>query len=276
MKILYTKANWERSELSVREFVQLCVDSGYDATEIYLPARIESTKEIRELHESVGLSMVSHIATEGKTVKDHLRSLERHYLRALELRPLFVNSHTGKDYFSRADSLQIFAAGERLVEEYGIPLLHETHRGRALFSASATQFYLREIPSLRLTADFSHWVCVHESDLSDQPEALDAASQSAQHIHARIGFDQGPQISDPRNPAQAFWLDRFLHWWQAIVDLRRAEGREWLTITPEFGPSPYMPLSGASPEPIGDAWEYNRWMHQYLRKNLSIDQPTSS
>ena len=175
MHILFTKANWERSDLSVRDFVQLCAETGYDGTEIYLPARPESTAEIRELHEAAGLKIVSHIATEGVAPGEHLRSLEERYLRAVELNPLFVNCHTGKDHFSFTDSLRIFETGERLAAEHGVPLLHETHRGRALFSAPAALDYLRALPSLRLTADFSHWVCVHESDLSDQPEALAAA-----------------------------------------------------------------------------------------------------
>jgi sugar phosphate isomerase/epimerase len=268
MQLLFTKANWERSELSVRDFVRLCAETGYDGTEIYLPARPESTSEIREWHEAAGLKIVSHIATEGANADEHLRSLEQRYRRAAELQPLFINSHTGKDHFSFADSLRIFEAGERLVAEHGVPLLHETHRGRALFSAPAALAFLREIPQLRLTADFSHWVCVHESDLSDQPEALAAAMQAAGHLHARVGFDEGPQVSDPRNPAHAVWLERFTGWWQTILDLRRAEGREWFTITPEFGPEPYMPLAGASPQPVGDAWEYNRWMHRYLRETL--------
>ena len=268
MEILFTKANWEVSELSVREFVELAAGAGFDGTEIYLPARPESTTEIRALHEDAGLKIVSHIATEGTTPDEHLQSLTERYLRAVELRPLFVNSHTGKDHFSFADSLRIFEAGEKLVAEHGVPLLHETHRGRALFCAPAAVSFLRELPSLRLTADFSHWVCVHESDLSDQPAALAAAMQAAGHIHGRVGFDEGPQISDPRNPSHAPWLERFTGWWQQILDLRRAEGREWFTVTPEFGPAPYMPLTGASPDPVGDAWETNAWMHQYLRKTL--------
>ena len=273
MHILFTKANWERSDLSVRDFVQLCAETGYDGTEIYLPARPESTAEIRELHEAAGLKIVSHIATEGVAPGEHLRSLEERYLRAVELNPLFVNCHTGKDHFSFTDSLRIFETGERLAAEHGVPLLHETHRGRALFSAPAALDYLRALPSLRLTADFSHWVCVHESDLSDQPEALAAAMRAAGHIHARVGFDEGPQISDPRNPAHTVWLDRFIGWWKHILDLRRAEGREWFTITPEFGPEPYMPLAGASTNPVGDAWEVNAWMQSFLRQELN--QPKS-
>ena len=269
MQILITKAHWEVAELSVRAFVERAAGAGYDGTEIYLPARPEHTSEIRALHEDAGLKIVSHIATEGATPDEHLRTLEERYRRALELQPLCVNSHTGKDHFSFGDSLRIFEAGRRLVAEHGVPLFHETLRGRALFSAPAAMEYLRVMPDLRFTADFSHWVCVHESDLSDQPEALAAAIRAAGHVHARVGFDEGPQISDPRNPVHAPWLERFTGWWKQILEKQRAEGKEWFTITPEFGPAPYMPLTGASPEPIGDAWEINAWMHQYLRQQLA-------
>jgi sugar phosphate isomerase/epimerase len=268
MDILFTKANWEVSELSVAAFIDLTATAGYDGTEIYLPARPESTAEIRALHDAAGLKIVSHIATDGATPAEHLKSLEERYLRATELNPLFINCHTGKDHFPFADSMRIFEAGEKLVATHGIPLLHETHRGRALSSAPATLAFLQHLPQLRLTADFSHWVCVHESNLADQPAAVTAAMQAAGHIHARVGFDEGPQISDPRNPAHAPWLECFTSWWTQILTFRRNAGCEWTTITPEFGPAPYMPLTGQSPTPVGDAWEVNLWMKNYLRNSL--------
>jgi sugar phosphate isomerase/epimerase len=269
MKLLFTKANWELSHLSVDEFVARVAAAGYDATEIYMPARAEPPAAIRAAHEAAGLKIVAHIATDGATPDEHRRSLEERYLRVLETGPLFVNSHTGRDHFSFDDSHRIFEAGQALVARHGVPLCHETHRGRALFSAPATLAFLTALPELRLTADLSHWVCVHESDLSDQPAALAAALAAASHLHARVGFDEGPQISDPRNPAHARWLALFTSWWRRVLELRRAEGREWFTVTPEFGPEPYMPLAGRSPEPVGDAWEVNGWMLDYLRRELA-------
>lgn len=273
MKLLFTKANWELSHLSVSEFVARVAEAGFDGTEIYFPARSEAMSEIRAIHDAAGLKIVAHIATDGATPDEHLKSLEDRYLRAIETGPLFVNSHTGRDHFSFDDSRRIFEAGETLVAKHGVKLHHETHRGRALFCAPNTRAFLAAIPSLRLTADFSHWVCVHESDLSDQPEALAAAMAAVGHMHARVGFDEGPQISDPRNPAHAPWLALFTSWWKRILQLRRAEGREWFTVTPEFGPAPYMPLNGASTNPVGDAWEYNTWMLSYLRRELDPANP---
>ncbi len=268
MKLLFTKSDWELAHLPLPDFVARVADAGYDATEIYFPARDDSAPKIRALHAAAGLQIVAHIATSGASVEDHLSSLESHFLRASETEPLLVNSHTGRDHFSFEDSLRIFEAGEKLVAKTGVPLLHETHRGRALFSAPATRAFLHAMPSLRLTADFSHWVCVHESDLSDQAASLAEAMAAAEHIHARIGFDQGPQVSDPRNPAHQPWLALFTSWWKSIIHLRREEGRDWLTIAPEFGPAPYMPLSGKSALPVGDAWEINCWMMSYLRSEF--------
>jgi thioredoxin reductase len=71
---------------------------------------------------------------------------------------------------------------------------------RALFTAPLCHAYLQAVPGLRLTADFSHLLCVHESNLSDQPDAVEAIIAAADHIHARVGFCEGPQVSDPRNP----------------------------------------------------------------------------
>lgn len=268
MKLLFTKANWEVSHLSVEDFVGRVAEAGYDATEIYMPARSESPAAILAAHEAAGLKIVAHIASDGRTPDEHLKSLEERYLRAIETGPLFVNSHSGRDHFSFDDSLRIFEAGQALVARHGVPLCHETHRGRALFSAPATRAFLSALPDLRLTADFSHWVCVHESDLSDQADTLAAALAAAYHIHARVGFDEGPQVSDPRNPAHARWLELFTGWWRRVLDLRRSEGREWFTMTPEFGPAPYMPLAGRSPDPVGEAWEINEWMLGYLRREL--------
>ena len=175
-----------------------------------------------------------------------------------------MNAQTGRDHFAFADSLRIFERGEALREAATVPLLHETHRGRALFSAPATAAFLAALPGLRLTADFSHWFCVHESDLADQPEAVASAVAASHHVHARIGFAEGPQVGDPRGEAFLPWLERHLELWRRIVAAREREGRPFLTLTPEFGPAPYMPLRPIENEPVADAWAVNVWMRDRL------------
>jgi hypothetical protein len=49
---------------------------------------------------------------------------------------------------------------------------------------------------------------------------------------------------------------------------RRAEGREWFTLTPEFGPPEYMPCLPFTRQPVADAWEVNVEFLGYPRQPL--------
>jgi hypothetical protein len=164
----------------------------------------------------------------------------------------------------------LFDAAVELSARAGVPLLHEIHRGRALFTAPLCHAYLEAVPGLRLTADFSHLFCVHESDLTNQSEAVNAIIAASDHIHARVGFAEGPQVSDPRNAAYREWVDRSVNLWAQIRERLAAEGKRSITITPEFGPPPYAPLQGATPQPVADPWEVNHWMRDELKRRWSL------
>jgi sugar phosphate isomerase/epimerase len=47
MRLLYSKSNWEVPQLSLADFLARTAADGFDATEIYLPARPEGPDEIR-------------------------------------------------------------------------------------------------------------------------------------------------------------------------------------------------------------------------------------
>jgi sugar phosphate isomerase/epimerase len=147
-------------------------------------------------------------------------------------------------------------------------VLHETHRGRPTFSTTETLRHLEALPALRLTADISHWMCVHESDLSDQQEALDRVVPRVDHIHARVGYAEGPQVPHPLAPEYGAALEAHVRFWQAVLDARRVEGREWFTLTPEFGPPEYMPCLPFTRQPVADAWDVNVEFLAYLRQAL--------
>jgi hypothetical protein len=96
-----------------------------------------------------------------------------------------------------------------------------------------------------------------------------AAVARADHIHARVGFPQGPQVNDPRAPEWTEALDHHLAWWDAIVAEHRRRKSDALTITPEFGPAPYMPAMPYSREPLSNQWEVNLYMKDLLRARYS-------
>jgi hypothetical protein len=270
MKILFAKSAWETHNAPLGQFVERTLADGYDAVELYLLGRPEKPAEtVRLLHEA-SLPLIAQIATVGTMADEHTRSLESRYEYAISFNPSFINCHTGRDHFSFDDNFRIFQRAEELVARHGIAIRHETHRGRALFGLPASVQFLRAVPSLRLTADLSHWFCVHESDLSDQEQSLSEVLDRVDHLHARVGFTQGPQVSDPRNPAHAGPLARSMELWTRILQSANHRGLTEFTITPEFGPVPYMPYNGRLDEPLADAWEINRWMRDYLRENLKL------
>ena len=89
---------------------------------------------------------------------------------------------------------------------------------------------------------------------------------SVEHIHARVGWAQGPQVSDPRAPEWKAALEAHLRWWDQVVDQKRKAGAERFTIAPEFGPPPYLPLAPFTQKPLADQWDINVYMMELLRK----------
>ena len=264
VKTLFAKACWEVYSRPLDWFVDQAATNGWSATEIYLKDRPEPMAEIRRLHREANLSLIAQIITAGDTPEQHLTSLHERYHHALVSEPLFINCHTGRDLFSFDDNRRLFEAAVELSLRAGVPLLHETHRGRALFTAPLCLAYLRAVPGLRLTADFSHLFCVHESNLADQTEAVDAIIAAADHIHGRVGFSEGPQLANPRNPAYREWVDLSIGLWTRIRQRMAAEGRAFMTLTPEFGSPLYAPLRGLSDQPESDPWQSNHWMRDVI------------
>lgn len=108
---------------------------------------------------------------------------ERHR-QASWLFPEMVNAHSGRDIFSLAENTKILRGAGEIASDLGLRLVHETHRSRALFSGPSTTELMKQMPSLRLCADLSHWCCVHESYLAapGQAENLWILNQSMRDL----------------------------------------------------------------------------------------------
>ena len=268
MRIIFGKSKWEMSDDPLEVFLQRAAADRFEATEIYLGSLQESPAEITRLHAAYGLRLIGQILTQGQTFQDHIRSLESQFEFASRCEVAFVNSHTGRDIFAFEENVQIFEHAIHLSQESGIPILIETHRGRPTYSAIETRRYLEALPELRLTADFSHWMVVHESDLGDQRENVELAIRRADYVHARVGYAEGPQIPDPRAPEWEYAVKRHLELWQQLIDRQKREGKERLYITPEYGPPAYMHTAPFTNQPVGDVWEQNVYMRDLLASTL--------
>jgi hypothetical protein len=196
----------------------------------------------------------------GGSVQDHLRRLREEIESSLELHPLFFNAHTGSDSWTVAEAEDFYGLVLELEKKIGVAISHETHRSRYFGSPWNTRTILLRFPELKLTCDFSHWVCVAERLLGDCAEIIQRATSQCFHIHARVGYEEGPQVPDPRAPEWKTHLETHEAWWTQAWDSLLSRGTENATLTPEFGPPPYLHTLPYSQMPVSDLNSIVNWM----------------
>jgi hypothetical protein len=264
MKLKSIKALWGMEGSLEQQFERIAA-AGYSGIESPLPQAMEELlgfpaedKEFRRLLERYNLDYIAMVFSGGA---DHAESFREQVERAMTYGPILINSHSARDSMSFEEQAAFFEKALAIELKANIPVGHETHRGRAMFTPWTTGALLREYPELKLTADFSHWVCVCESLLGDQTENLNLAIERTVHIHSRVGYAQGPQVTHPASPEYTLELATHLDWWRAVMQDRVRTGRE-LTFTPEFGPVGYMHTLPFTAQPVTDLWEVCLWMKQ--------------
>jgi thiamine kinase-like enzyme len=104
--------------------------------------------------------------------------------------------------------------------------------------------------------------------LEDQKELLERVLPNIKHIHARVGLEQSPQVNNPFAPEWENYLNRYMNWWKRIIEIKSNQNAEYISITPEFGPFPYMPQEPFTLKPLSNQWEVNLEMKNYLQQNL--------
>jgi sugar phosphate isomerase/epimerase len=270
MKIKFFCPYWGSEDLDYISFLHKVKKAGYDGFEMILPFDIADKKRIVDTAKSLDLEIIAQWggAIEGD-FEQVLRTYEAHLRNACSVKPLFVNIQTGKDYYTYEQNMTFINLASVISLETGITVLHETHRGMFSYAASITYEFLKKNAKLRITADFSHWCCVSESLLEDQQESLNLAISRSDHIHARVGFQEGPQIPDPRTPEWKDVLETHLLWWDSIIASKKKEEVPIMTITPEFGPFPYMPKMPFTKMPISSQWDINLFIKDLLKERYS-------
>lgn len=274
MKLNYFVSCWG-NEVDITGALALTTSWQADGIEGPLPVD-EANREALN-HRSV--PWIAEIATGGGYVprphlslQEHLDDLRRGIDAALQLNPILINTLAGSDAWSFAEKMKFYTSALALESELGVPIAFETHRSRPTFHPWVTRDLLVELPELHLTCDFSHWCAVTERlVMNDEPELLTLIATRARHIHARVGYDQGPQVPDPRTPEYRDCLDAHVHWWQQIVSTQATMGRTTSTFTPEFGPDGYLQSEPFTRKPAADLREVNLWMLQHLRDVIIAD-----
>jgi len=197
--------------------------------------------------------------TPGGTVREHLDSLRRQIEDCLPHNPLFINAHSGSDTWSLTEAEDFYGAALELERRLGLALAHETHRLRCFGNPWTTRAILERFPDLKLTCDFSHWVCVAERLLEDCGPIIKLAARHGHHLHARVGYEEGPQVSDPRALEWARHLAAHERWWDILWAAQQQRGLAVSTLTPEFGPAPYLHTLPYTQTPVADLADICDW-----------------
>lgn len=261
MELKLIKCDWGMEHLGdMPRRLEVYQAAGYDGVEC---ANIGMDPEaFGEKTQALGLDYVAMMFCDDEQA--FARQLE--HIRKTQ--PILINCHPGRDYFDVERSVRFFNDVAEQAADVGAPVVFETHRTRCLYSPWQTERILKALPWLRITGDFSHFTNVAENDLKRSPysEMMDIAIAHTDHIHARVGSSEAPQVADPRVGTGLKWTELFEGWWDRVIDARLAEGREFLTVNAEFGPPPYQPADPSDDSPLADIWDVCLWISNRFRE----------
>jgi sugar phosphate isomerase/epimerase len=264
LKLLAT--NWGFNG-TLDEYCAKVKKDGYDGIEIWWPLEKKGQDELFSLlkkHElEVGFLCAGSDSNYQKHFDQFVQMIDGAANESIQ-RPLYINCHSGRDYFTYEEGKTFISHTSELAKSTGIKICHETHRSRLLYAAPVARHYIETIPELRVTFDVSHWCNVHESLLEDQQDTVNLTLQRVDHVHARVGHAEGPQVNDPRAPEWDHAVKAHLAWWDKVVELKKQKG-DVLTILTEFGPPDYMPTLPYTRQPLADQWAVNVYMMQLIR-----------
>ncbi len=276
MRVDFFCPRWGAENVNWPVFTKRIHADGYAGVEVFPLDRPSKNRDMLTSISDLGLEyiLLQSVVHETRNFKHYLEALERNLYALLSYqntvaKPLFIVSQTGREYYTMDQMATCFSLCDRIAEESGIPIIQETHRNKWSYAAHVVHSYLKCLPNLQLALDISHWVCVSESYLEDQSDAVDLAIQHSRHIHARVGYIEGPQVTDPRTPENHEALLHHLNWWDQWIGHLQKIGHDRATITPEFGPHPYMAYLPNTVQPIAHQYDINLWMKQTLQNRYT-------
>lgn len=255
---------WQMNK-ETEAIMEKIAEAGFDGIEFIPPQDPKEDVMFAKKLESLGLKFIGQVSTQEI---DHEGSFREKTARIRELNPILIVSHSAKDAMSFDQQCAFFEEALAIEQAIQIPVAHETHRGRAMFVPWTTAALLRKFPELRINADFSHWMVACEGMPLEPNEEMKLAISRAIHIHGRVGYPEGPQVPDPRDPYYEPYVKQHLHWWSMIAQERLEAGYSQMTFTPEFGPPPYLHTQPYTNMPVANTWDINAWMFSTFKESI--------
>ncbi len=266
MQVQIYKALWGMTG-SLASMFERVATAGYDGVEAWPQNQFDDATLFLQLAEQHNLNVIIAGFIDDKA---DVQSLLQQFA---SFNPTRINLHPGRDAMTFDEGCAFFEECLNVADSLDMPVLHETHRGRLTYDPWTTAAYLRQFPELRITADYSHWVNVCGRLPNDVMADIELANQRAGHIHARVGYEHGPQVPDPSAPEYAPHLEWHEAQWKKIYDLHVAAGAELLTFDPEYGPPSYMHTLPHTNVPVADLWEVCLWSANRARELFGMLKP---
>lgn len=262
---------WGFEDIPWDTFLKQVKEEGYAGIEWFPFAETCDYRKVLDLlqYYELDFAIVMAVIEPYTTFERYLQKLETdlHQLMAIRSEtkaPLFFSAQIGREFFDGQQLKKCFALCNEIEEKYKTPIYQETHRNKWSYAAHTVAPVLAKNPDLKLTFDVSHWFCVSESYLEDQQDAVDKAILHTKHIHARVGSTQSTQVWDPANADYADALAAHLQIWDQWIALMKMNNQA-ITITPEFGPAPYLVRGNRTNNLRDEQWRINLWMKDFLK-----------
>ncbi|MFO8025225.1 sugar phosphate isomerase/epimerase family protein [Thiohalophilus sp.] len=255
--------------------LEQALSDGFDGIEGPAPGAQRTADRFQQQLAEHQLDYIAEITTAGSYVPDRHATLEQHLDSLIHklslsrpLDPLFVTCLGGCDAWPESLNIEFFGRAMEIAKQFEVTISFETHRGRALFNPWLTHSIVQQLPDMLLTCDFSHWCVVCERLVDTEFDIIRELAPHAHHIHARVGYDQGPQVPHPAAPEYAEALVSHQAWWELIWKNQKDRRYALSTMTPEFGPDGYLHEAPFTREPVAELRDLNNWMASTEREHF--------
>ena len=277
MRVEFYCPRWGAEDIDWDTFLRQVKEAGYSGIEWFPNGENSDAAMVVQLLMKYNLkySIVMTVTSKFSEFQQYLTELKVQLSDLAKigkgsLQPLFISAQVGREFFNAEEIDQCIECCRQISRDSGIPVYQETHRNKWPYAVHILPPVLKNNPDILLTLDISHWFCVSESYLEDQQEAVQLAIRRTRHVHARIGHTQGSQVVDPALPEYADALEAHLKVWDRWISNNKKEGVEICTITPEFGPPPYLTPLNNNINVQQQQWKLNLWMKDLLQSRYNL------
>ncbi|TVY10941.1 sugar phosphate isomerase/epimerase family protein [Paenibacillus cremeus] len=242
-------------EWTTEEKFEALAEAGFTGILGRLPEPSEADRW-RKLLDDYGFSFGVHAFPFPKLGDDLTSFLKQ----AKDFRVQYVNAQVQDQYTVGPEAVDFLNSLITQSEAVGIPLFIETHRGRITQDLLRTVDYVQQLPRMRLSIDFSHYVvggAMDSEPISETTESyFHTLLERASSIHARVSNGHQVQVDIGDNGDHPM-VRHFVRWWRSGMQQwrKQAKENEAFYFVCELGPPSYAIQSAVNGKELSDRFQ---------------------